>query len=146
MADQDLIEFVRRRIDEDEALAAGVIERNNARWSCPSTGLVAVSDDEWPINTPDRDVAEHIAAHDPGRVLTECAARRYLIAEVVNVAPNPDRFVAFPDLALRLLAASWAWHEDWQPRWEVPHLDEYSGDPTPRVVPGEVVQRAKELG
>lgn len=149
MADHELVEFLKRRIDEDEALAFSVIDRNNARWDCPSSALVAYSDDDWPLITNDRDVAEHIARHDPARIVGDTAARRYLLAELTNKthaqATALARLHLDVGLLLRLLAVPYAWHEDWQPRWEVPGLDDYGGDPNPRVVVGEVVHRAKEL-
>ena len=149
MPDHELIEFLKRQLDADEALAFSVIERNNARWDCPSSALVAYCDDEYPLNTNDRDVAEHIARHDPARIVGDTAARRYLLAELTNITDEREAQLRAlhldVDLLLRLLAVPYAWNEDWQPRWEVPHLDDYAGDPNPRVVVGEVVHRAKEL-
>lgn len=147
----EIVEFVRRHTNQDEALAEGVIERNNAQWTCPSTGLVKINDTDWPINAAnDRDVAEHIATHDPARILLECAARRTLLADILDLEAKLEQVVTLYDLkehvrlVKMLLAAPYAWEDDWRPDWEPP-IDDSGRDAPPQVVEGEVVQRAKEL-
>jgi hypothetical protein len=76
----DLVEFIKARIDEDEATARAV----EASWRCvPGTGEIVASDGtnaevcgeaHW------EGVGEHIARHDPARVLREVEARRRTLA------------------------------------------------------------------
>jgi hypothetical protein len=151
--DEELLAFVNHQIRAEEALARGASERNGAHWWCPSTGLLDLNGDDLEADVDqvivyDRDVAEHMAEHDPRRVLVECAAKRYLIAAVTNKSPEEAAVLGdLPDVVLLLLAAPYAWEDDFQPRWELPRLvEEYGSDPSSRVVVGEVVQRAKEIG
>jgi hypothetical protein len=80
----------------------------------------------------------HVARHDPARVLAECAAKRALIDAAFDTAETVDgewgcvhgageiragkcaREVPDELPELRILAAVYADHEDYQPEW-VPH-------------------------
>lgn len=100
----DLIEFLIRCNDEDEAAARGCCEDVGVSadtWKAGkrSDGAVYVVDGygDGVIQTvsaeaADEDsVANHIALHDPARVLRECAARRRLIERVKRMLSNPPR-------------------------------------------------------
>jgi len=58
--------------------------------------------------------AQHIARHDPARVLAECAAKR----AIIELSVNWDGFTRNVDV-LRALAAVYADHPDYQEAWAV---------------------------
>jgi hypothetical protein len=117
----DLDQFLLARIAEDKRIAADA--------------ATAGGRDEWP---PDGDgpphVAEHVARHDPARVLAECAAKRRLVLACRDSRPDlhflgarPNGMADFPltptdqhqlaALTLALLALPYAGHHDYRPEW-----------------------------
>lgn len=76
----DLIAFVEARLTEDEQVA----RRIESAWRCLSgTGEIVASDGtnaEVCAEAHWEGVGEHIARHDPARVLREVAARRRTLA------------------------------------------------------------------
>lgn len=124
----DLATFIRARLDEDEqaAFRAGdehpCWEYNRDRFE-----VHTAAEDGYPIatrrgetNSPLCDVdGEHIARHDPARVLREVEAKRkllaYLTEEIVDC--TCEAYGHHEDTGLRLLGACWADHPDYQPRW-----------------------------
>ncbi|MFI7408745.1 DUF6221 family protein [Streptomyces sp. NPDC049627] len=77
----DLVVFLRARLDEDEEIARKATARQpgGETWMYDGTGVRAGSDLKvaWP-QVPV--IAEHIARHDPARVLAEIDAKRQVIA------------------------------------------------------------------
>lgn len=81
----DLIEFLRARLDEDEAMARAALGDDEA-WRLDRSGGRVLSESmhgafgQW-IAQPDGDemIAEHIARWSPARVLAETAARRAVL-------------------------------------------------------------------
>jgi hypothetical protein len=62
----------------------------------------------------------HIAAHDPARVLAECAAKRKAIQEMSWIHGDPWEYGAAADAAtstLHALAAVYSDHPDYQQEW-----------------------------
>jgi len=80
----DVVEWLQARLARMEHQANRASELQARDWSVPSTGVVDLGDDLLP--TGDRDVAEHIALHDPAAVLRRVAADREQLAEH---APTP---------------------------------------------------------
>lgn len=143
--DHALIKFTNDRLDEDEAVAQTAggpapqgrweqvdPERRPGRIDCDS-GCVVTYDE----GSPDEGQAEHIARHDPARVLREIEAKRRIVddyritASAIDMITGPDidttgykEMCAGRD-ALRAsvlaLAAIWNTHPDY------PH------DPHPEV-------------
>ncbi|MFB7890335.1 DUF6221 family protein [Cellulosimicrobium cellulans] len=164
-----VVEFLTARLDEDEAIArAADVKQGDPSWT--PHGPVALSDprafrvrsqhDARPIalvqdvsgdaDDPDRETAildgaaaaEHIARHDPARVLADVAGKRRII-EAHPLVPARDVWGeetgglscetcdAKPDLmlggieqprtdgcvTLRALAAPYAGHPDYDERW-----------------------------
>ncbi|MBX9425412.1 DUF6221 family protein [Streptomyces lateritius] len=73
----DLIAFLRARLDEDERTARGVLwdgSGNTLKWDLPFSATVQVGSEVF--TTDDSAVADHIARHDPARVLAEVDAKR----------------------------------------------------------------------
>ncbi|MEV7154882.1 DUF6221 family protein [Streptomyces misionensis] len=70
----DLVEFLRARLDEDEQVARAAAGRN---WLDGDGWLM--NEDMHIAEVGDRPTLVHIAAHDPARVLREVEAGRRLI-------------------------------------------------------------------
>lgn len=80
----DLVAFLRARYDEDERTARAVMwdgSGNRPSWDLPASATVEVGEDEFYAG--DRTVAEHIARHDPARVLREIQAKRHLLDDLL---------------------------------------------------------------
>lgn len=93
-----IIQFLEARITEDEQVATKAAAAVNTRWHYgerpagemwgSSDGMVTGSDDEglWDCEGSSTlcaapEVSDHMALHDPSRVLAECAAKRAIIAQ-----------------------------------------------------------------
>lgn len=113
----DIQEFLLARIAEDEAVAreaAQALRGAGANWGntfkqVEGSGHQPVADatSAW--------YADHIARHDPARVLSECAAKREIIKRL-----GPDENGNFPirNLTIQLLMASaYSDHPDYQQKW-----------------------------
>jgi hypothetical protein len=137
----DLAQFLRDRLDEDEQTARAT------EW-CAGTKTFngwdahRVDDDEWEVRSRGaqivRDVgpefAAHIARHDPARVLAEVEAKRRIVeCHESWVAGNGDTICGrcgrehidgrpgghFPCQTLRLLALPYADHPDYRQEWSL---------------------------
>jgi len=75
----DLVQFLRARLDEDAAIA----KRVESRWrQIGETGVIVASDGthaEECANGNWTGIADHIARHDPARVLAEVDAKRRMV-------------------------------------------------------------------
>lgn len=131
----DVVAFCLARISEDEAL---VLERwdsdGKARvatvWTGPEPGYTTVAsdsgDDVWIANGREVEDARHaIVLFDPTRALAECTTHRGLIEwaqgiEDLRAMGDPDA-PGHPlgEQAVRLLAETWADHEDFRAEWRV---------------------------
>jgi hypothetical protein len=127
-----LTEFLAARLDEDEAVARAATEgpwyldapdhayvgnradgRNYGLWAIVHNGLWAIvhmSADVLPDLTDDAQRrtladAEHMARHDPARVLREVEAKRAIVSE------------GAPEYLLVHLAAVYADHPDYRDEW-----------------------------
>ncbi len=108
----DLVAFLRARLDEDEQIARAA-DGNRA---FDGTGTIPDL-----IST----VAIHVARHDPARVLAEVDAKRRLIDSYLPEASKTDEQVneewgygsALADDLLRLLALPYADHPDYRDDW-----------------------------
>jgi hypothetical protein len=90
-----LTEFLRARLDEDQAAAEA--------WSTP-------------FSNPTAEQREHIARHDPARVLAEVDAKRRIIVECESLIDDPA--VRAMETALCLLALPYADHPDYDQTWK----------------------------
>ena len=127
----DLPDFLLQRIAEDEAVARAV---STSDWDATLDGRFIVL---WNDNNP---LAEHVARHDPARVLAEVAAKRAIAnlhAEVTGstafygddietphgspACPTCGTWgeyaVAWPCPTLRILAQPYADHADYEQAW-----------------------------
>jgi hypothetical protein len=118
----DLDGFLLARIAEDHRLAAAAaVATGREAWD-------GVPDGEVPA-----DAAEHVAHHDPARVLAECAAKRRLVNACRDTRPDLHLLGTRPQgldfpvpptdqhqlaaLTLALLALPYAAHPDYRPAW-----------------------------
>ena len=146
----ELVEFLRARMDEDEAAAraAASAERADAWTTFPGsyggvldgTGSRSLAVGYGDVMAPE--TADHIARHDPARVLAEIEAKRRILARhcaapvppgsewakaypycVAHSYKGPDGTVTYPvELKncpeLRDLAAAYADHPDYREEWK----------------------------
>lgn len=119
-----LLEFIEARLAEDEQTARAAIAEveQGASW-------LAITDDVWKRAVFDADrIADHIARHDPARVLREVQAKLAALAlhspHHHGACPTCWRVTArsstredFPCPTLRLLAAPYADHSDYRSEW-----------------------------
>lgn len=135
-----IVEFLTARLDEDEQDAKDAASRRGPHWLAEE-----YRDDGWgvsrdraviasgkPIVTEDNDYSsamtiDHIARHDPARVLADVAAKRAIVDEymaaVRSVAEYPDDRSAIMaewsfKRAVRRLAQPHADHPDFDPAWK----------------------------
>lgn len=94
-----LIEFLKERLDEDEAVALAV-EDNSAPWKGQwrnDEGHAIRTENGWVLTyaREGRPFApgflDHVARHDPARVLREVAAKRRVLARHCTPAPDDYR-------------------------------------------------------
>jgi hypothetical protein len=146
MSGMTLVEFLRARLDEDEQVARAAMP-GPWRWSTDGAFLgetSSTSDWTWGHCGPDllaangedvltstgydadnvvvlRADAEHIARHDPARVLAEVAAKRALIA-AVDADKDPFDALgaesAYESLVCEHLALPYAGHPDYREEWK----------------------------
>ncbi|MFJ8844336.1 DUF6221 family protein [Streptomyces cyaneofuscatus] len=141
----NLVQFLRDRLAEDEqtARAATWDEWDSAHWTARppqadyeryivadylDDGVVVVT----PENADDDGVGQHIARHDPARVLREVEAKRRIMeCHEPWAAGNGDTVCGrcgrehidgrpgghFPCQTLRLLALPYAGHSDYRDDW-----------------------------
>ena len=140
----DLVTFLRARLAEDEQTAGAAHTPN---WLTDGRrGLRYCVDDSWMTDALTTADANHIARHDPARVLAEVNAKRRMVDAYLPPGTDPhpgqpcinhegqdpaehttllrcSRHVAagehllHNDYALRLLALPYADHPDYQEQW-----------------------------
>ncbi|MGI5247550.1 DUF6221 family protein [Dactylosporangium sp. CA-139066] len=141
---KEIVAFIKARLAEDEAVARTAARHANlrggshhktARWTTYLEG----GDDGYAIESEDaqttfivgrQDVAEHIARHDPARVLRDVEAKQRILARYQDaIARQNDpaysrpaasiQVAEYEDWVLPLLALAWdahpAFDEAWRP-------------------------------
>ncbi|WP_128977268.1 DUF6221 family protein [Streptomyces roseicoloratus] len=120
----DLVEFLTARLDEDERTARGVLwdgSGNELQWSLPFSATIQVGTELF--TTDDGAVAEHIARHDPARVLAEVDAKRRILADYERFVAERRRMMggwdSYPEVSpiLAALALPYADHPDYDEAW-----------------------------
>lgn len=132
----DLVTFLRARLDEDEAVARDAADYDSWRTDdeggkvIPSSGIKAGAKTFFIASTWFTEYGEHIARHDPARVLREVEAKRRVVAryeEATTGAAQEDRLsaaswrpvVSILAPVLRDLAEPYADHPDYRSEWAV---------------------------
>lgn len=135
----ELIEFLRSRLDEDQTAAAGA-GADGPHWRGTNDGIFPSDASRHPgaivvgpyDHLPD-ELAEHIARHDPARVLAEVNAKRAILDEHQPLKIEGDKIagcqtcswrddmevlqVEWPCPTVRLLALPYADHPDYRQEW-----------------------------
>lgn len=131
----DMAEFLTARLDEDAQaarLCSGMhlstyLEGDDEGWAVES------SDGDYGAIIGGQALAEHIARHDPARVLADVAAKRAILADHHRTPMDPewcdrcdtgeslDNQVSadYPCPTLLALAQPYAEHPDFDPAWSV---------------------------
>lgn len=124
-----LVEFLTARIERDEMVAKWSMDTDAALWpAIASTNLGALPNFDVSMAT-----LEHLGAHNPHRVLADCAAKRRLIDAFARSVDVMDRVAPIEELeyvgaktlsilsrfGLQLLALPYADHEDYQQEWAI---------------------------
>lgn len=121
----DIVRFLKDRLDEDEATARAILadDLSEGRWRWQLHGLnpyrTALVNDRGSVLLPakhddvfpSRSVAEHIARHDPARVLREVEAKRVAL----NWYENDDHVVMAA--TIYAMAAIYSDHPDYCDEW-----------------------------
>ncbi|MCG0069713.1 hypothetical protein CFC35_05650 [Streptomyces sp. FBKL.4005] len=128
----ELVEFLRARLAEDERAARQATEGPWTAEVSGETGHCVIPSDaqstrEYVARTQLYAAAfdaEHIARHDPARVLREIEAKRRLLNEYTKVATNDVNEVEYAHgwanalgEAVRLLALPYADHPNYRKEW-----------------------------
>lgn len=120
----DLVTFMRDRINEDEQVARATLwdnSGNSAEWKELFSATLEIGTET--IVTSDRTVNQHMARWDPARVLAEVEAKRQIIdlyagqaAKASESALHEDRTWTLKPV-LAALATPYADHPDYNPTW-----------------------------
>lgn len=121
----DLIAFLCARLDEEEAAAREAADGDSGQWFMGRKWNVYRAGDENPYGEEENRLvaygnvkpqSEHIARHDPARVLREVEAGRRILARhtmcVQGLHAGPYPCPELADLLYR-----WADHPDYRPEW-----------------------------
>ena len=137
MGDRSLLDFVLARLDEDEATArAADVKQGDPEWYAThhiAGHTVRSRRDNRPIARVEdlagddnedvtgildgRAASEHIARHDPARVLREVEAKRELLEASAESVDSGGAEGAWSALILATVAAIYADHPDYDPEW-----------------------------
>ena len=120
MSGMDLAEFLLARIAEDEE-AARAASPGPWRPDAEHSEVLAVDDitvaEGFALSGPQlRATVNHIARHDPARVLAECEAKRRLVKWARDWPLRPAR-PSDEDATLGLLALPYADHSEYRTEW-----------------------------
>ncbi|MGY5127323.1 DUF6221 family protein [Streptomyces nigrescens] len=118
-----LVAFLRARLDEEEVAAHTAPA---GPWHADGDSVYASHPADLVVEYAYNDGAEHIARHDPARVLAEIEAKRAIVDQYAEVQ-EMDREDAEPEFAygravglgeaVRLLALPYQEHPDYRPEW-----------------------------
>ena len=131
-----LTEFLNAQIAEDEAVAlTASADLDPTWWEKSEHARVYAGDWDWVVQGGEieaglnlrRDPLAHIARHDPGRVLAECAVKRAIVA--LHSSEQGVRYgyceqcwdgnmpLPYPCPTLRMLAEPYDDHPDYNTEW-----------------------------
>ncbi|MFD8937309.1 DUF6221 family protein [Streptomyces sp. NPDC059578] len=123
----DLIVFLRARLAEDEAVARAAGAGLGPAWTYNCMCVIALAEGDQ-VATGSQDALEaergdHIARHDPARVLREVEAKRALADDYERFVAERRRMMdgwdSYPEISpvLTAFAAIYADHPDYREEW-----------------------------
>lgn len=120
----DLVEFLRARLDEDEQVARRAGETFG---QIGETGVIVATEGDRAEECASANwagIAEHIVRHDPARVLREVTAKRELLAYCERAMAHEDPLtrdrageVAMAAITVTYLASAYGDHSDYREEW-----------------------------
>lgn len=128
----DLIAFMKARLDEDEAIATAAAQfgtdgfSGRPQWINQYGMVVDATDSDWAIvdlggtAVSGEPVYAHIARHDPARTLREVAADRALLAEYDELANGLSAYMYMAGALegiIRYRVTVWSDHPDYRDEW-----------------------------
>lgn len=119
---EDIVKFVRARLDDDEAAARAAARPGGGAWARTSSGVyVADSNSPVAVGPWDGELVDegpHIARHDPARVLREVEAKREILEMAWHRLGDDDHGADPASLALpEFLALAYSDHPDYREQW-----------------------------
>jgi hypothetical protein len=109
----DIVAFLRARLDEDEAAAK---KATGEHWEFDGATVIYGHALEQVVDYVYDDNQEHIARHDPARVLREIEAKRRIIADFEDES-TPLGETRGLSGAIMHLTAVYDTHPDYQGKW-----------------------------
>ncbi|WP_330328153.1 DUF6221 family protein [Streptomyces pseudovenezuelae] len=135
----DLVQFLRDRLDDDETIAREASHLEHGHWTTEDGYPVSVADElvkgadvfervvAFDEGSPSEEQAAHIARHDPARVLVEVAAKKKILelyeaatSEAVLIAvgiDSQDGAISALTGVLQYLATAYADHPAYNEAW-----------------------------
>ena len=121
----DIVEFLRARLDEDEATARAVeplghnfdMGGNRQDEKIAAVRISYASEDGYPRSRGDRNATEHLQRHDPARVLREVEAKRHLLECAEDDLDAGGAEGNWAEIVIETLAAVYADHPDYRDEW-----------------------------
>lgn len=122
MTQDELVAWLRQQLDDDERMARAAAD-NGAEWRYSDSGIYPSNKSRHPgalvvggYGYLDEAYGEHIARHDPARVLADVDAKRRILDQCADVWAH-DRVEAFAEDVLRLLALAYADRPGYRGEW-----------------------------
>ena len=138
----DLVQFLRDRLDEDETIAREAAHYEAGHWTTKDGYPVSVADElpeaadtfervvAFDEGSPSEEQAAHIARHDPARVLAEVEAKRLALDHYTELQRLAKGGVAIYRTAagavgvqVQIMAMPYADHPAYKEAWRPEHLD-----------------------
>lgn len=128
-----LTDFLLARFREDEVVARGAILWDHESWTNEPVNTVSLGATRVQIASAPDFIGEHVARHDPARVLAECEAKRRLVTVAGHILESWEAThggqgrVLWEDVnrrerhhaneTLAALALPYAAHPDYRDEW-----------------------------
>lgn len=119
----ELIAFLSARLDKDEAIAQAAARKRRGAWRVLGDHLRAIvhgsrGPDLAVADTPGTMIADHVALHDPSRVLWGVTVKRSILAACANTREYEDCGGMLAREIMRWLGAEFRDHPDYRPEWK----------------------------
>ncbi|MFE5628463.1 DUF6221 family protein [Streptomyces sp. NPDC056543] len=113
----DLVQFLRARLDEDEQTARGTAMEWGTAWTVDEAMTSVRSDTGADVVAEPNVPIRHIASHDPARVLREVDAKRRRLEVLADAIQRGHDDYDIATELLPLEALPYADHPDYRDEW-----------------------------